>query len=565
MPGRVESTASERAALSDASREAIPAGGSATRPASARGAWIAFLGVVLVSLALAWPDVRQGFSLHYDEAVHLVTAQALARGHGYVDESLPGAPPHRKYPPVLSLVLAPFWRLSPQFPGNLAAMRFAMLVVSLLSLAISFRYLIDGERASPALALATVTAVAWHDLFITFASLLSSEMLYSLLSMASLLAYARFEAAGRGTWLVAAVATAALATATRTLGLTLLGALVLHLALRRRVWAALATFGAALCVSVPWTIWGWVAQRPYRAYPPEVANNYVGYLEQLALHRWLERLPAMLATNVRSLVDAWGFLVVPWVQLLLGGDIAWSIVAGLLVVAIVAWRSMRIARRGVTLADLYVGAYLAFVVLWPWPFSERFLVVIAPLLVFGAFGALHALVEHRAGASPAWRLGARLGIGLLVAAILMTTLGQIWFRSAVSDRLAELRENFQQMLTWIERRTPPDAVLVGTFDPLYYLATGRHAVRLAYPDPFAIYYTREQRREFPEAPRLLAWFRQIGACWVVQEPMITEPGQITYYYDLIGALRAASNGAFEEVYRAGKGWFAIYRIRGCPA
>jgi hypothetical protein len=135
----------------------------------------------------------------------------------------------------------------------------------------------------------------------------------------------------------------------------------------------------------------------------------------------------------------------------------------------------------------------------------------------------------------------------------------------VADRFAAIRGNFNQMLTWIERRTPPDAVLVGTFDPLYYLATGRHAVRLAYPDPFAIYYARQQRRDFPEAARLLAWFRQIGACWVVQEPMITEPGQITFYYDLIGALRAASDGGFEEVYRAGDGWFAIYRIRGCPA
>ncbi len=84
------------------------------------------------------------------------------------------------------------------------------------------------------------------------------------------------------------------------------------------------------------------------------------------------------------------------------------------------------------------------------------------------------------------------------------------------------------------------------------------------PDPFAIYYsTREERKGFPEAPRLLAWYRKIGACWVVQEPMIGEPGMITYYYGLIQALRAVSGGALEEVYRAGDGWFAVYRLRGC--
>src|SRR5262249_22210782 len=137
----------------------------------------------------------------------------------------------------------------------------------------------------------------------------------------------------------------------------------------------------------------------------------------LVLHRWLERLPAMLTTNVRSLVDAWGFLVMPWVPVLVGGNITWSVVAGVLVVTIVVWRATRLARRGLSLADLYVAAYLSFVVLWPWPFSERFLVVIAPLLVFGAFGALAALAERRAAASPAWRLTARLALGLLVAAI----------------------------------------------------------------------------------------------------------------------------------------------------
>ncbi|HXJ79552.1 MAG TPA: hypothetical protein VMS64_12835 [Candidatus Methylomirabilis sp.] len=535
------------------------------RSAQDKRARIALLGVVLVTVALAWPDVRQGFSLHYDEAVHLVTAHALARGHGYVDESLPGAPPHRKYPPLLSLLLAPFWRLSARFPDNLWVMRLFMLAASLLGLTVSYRYLTDGERSSPALALATVAAVAWGGLFLTFATLLSSEMIYFLLSMASLLAYARFEANGRRRWLLGAVGAAALAAATRTLGLALLGALFLHLAWRRRLWAALATLGAALCVSVPWQIWGWVAQRPYRTYPPEVANNYVGYLEQLVLHRWFERLPSMLVTNVRSLVDAWGFLVLPWVPVLLGGDVAWSVLAGLMVLAILVWRSVRIARQGLALADLYVAAYLAFVVLWPWPFGERFLVVIAPLLVFAAFSTLDGLIERRAGASRPWRMVRHLGLALLVAGILMTTLGQIWLRWSVSDRFAELRENFQQMLTWVDRQTPPDAVLVGAFDPLYYLMTGRRSVRLAYPDPFAIYYTGVQRDDFPEAARLLAWYRQVGACWVVQEPMITEPGQITYYYALIRALRAASDHALEEVYRAGNGWFAIYRIRDCPA
>ncbi len=234
-------------------------------------------------------------------------------------------------------------------------------------------------------------------------------------------------------------------------------------------------------------------------------------------------------------------------------------------VVIVGWRLRQALCTGLTAADLYVVGYLALVALWPWPFPERFLLVIAPLVVFPAFEMVETLVDRPDRPSRACRLTAQLGPVLLVAVILLTTLGRVWLRWSVSERYEAMRENFRQMLGWVERRTPPDAVLVGAFGPLYYLMTGRHAVRLAYPDPFAFYYdTRAQRKGFPEAARLLAWYRKIGACWVVQEPMIMEPGQVTYYYGLIRALNAVSDHGLELLYRVGDGWFAVYGVRGCP-
>jgi hypothetical protein len=44
-------------------------------------------------------------------------------------------------------------------------MRLAMLVAALLGLGASYRYLVEGERASPGVALAAVAAVGWHWAF----------------------------------------------------------------------------------------------------------------------------------------------------------------------------------------------------------------------------------------------------------------------------------------------------------------------------------------------------------------------------------------------------------------
>jgi hypothetical protein len=520
--------------------------------------------VLLVTALLGMPSVVQDLGVHYDEAVHLVVAKSLAEGHGYVQDSLPGSPSHPKYPPVVSLLLAAVWRLGPAFPASLVVMRALMLAGSVATVWLTYRVARRLLGAAPFDALVLAALTGWHPLFIGYSTLTSSELLYALVALASLLGYGRAVALGGRAPLVVAVGLAILAFFTRTVGIALLLALIIDLLRRRRPAAAGAASLVTAAAAGFWQVWGQFAQQAYRGYPPEVGINYVTYAGQVLLSPWAQELNTLLRVNAASLVGAWAHFIAPW-ALDVSSPIPPTALACLIALPVLAHRVWRVSREGPSVVDLYVAIYLPFVLFWPWPFSERFLISVSPFLVW------YALEAARAAAAAAWRGSASLspdrvwhGIaGLLVVAVLLSSLGTAWLRWETRIRRAEIQGQFQRMLTWLARSTPPDAVLVGPYDPLYYLVTGRRAVRLAYPDPFAIYYVERPDLSFPQAARLLDWFRSVGACYVIQDPAIVEPRQVLYFFELIRAMRVAARGSLETVYRDGQ-WFAVHRILDCP-
>ena len=54
-----------------------------------------------------------------------------------------------------------------------------------------------------------------------------------------------------------------------------------------------------------------------------------------------------------------------------------------------------------------------------------------------------------------------------------------------------------RLLNWISRETPQDATLTGNLDPMYYLFTGRRAVRAFTTDPYLLYYDLGHRTGSP--------------------------------------------------------------------
>ena len=76
--------------------------------------------LLLVWAALAFTLANPNIAgLYHDDGVYLACSKSLATGQGYRIISLPEQPYQTKYPPLFSLLLAPVWWISPEFPGNI--------------------------------------------------------------------------------------------------------------------------------------------------------------------------------------------------------------------------------------------------------------------------------------------------------------------------------------------------------------------------------------------------------------------------------------------------------------
>src|SRR5580700_10867791 len=64
-----------------------------------------------------------GVAYYGDDATYIVTAKAIAEGHGYRIISSPDAPPQTKYPPIFPALLACVWVIVPDFPENAVALK----------------------------------------------------------------------------------------------------------------------------------------------------------------------------------------------------------------------------------------------------------------------------------------------------------------------------------------------------------------------------------------------------------------------------------------------------------
>jgi hypothetical protein len=63
----------------------------------------------------------------HDDGIYLVTAKSLAQGDGYRILSLPSEAVQTKYPFLFPVALAAVWKLLPDFPANLPALRLLTL------------------------------------------------------------------------------------------------------------------------------------------------------------------------------------------------------------------------------------------------------------------------------------------------------------------------------------------------------------------------------------------------------------------------------------------------------
>jgi len=449
------------------------------------------IGVALLTLTLLipiyWIALRgPAVGMFNDDGVYLVTARALATGHGYRITSLPQEIPQTKYPILFPLVLAGVWRLAPEFPQNVLLLKLVPLVFAVAWYWLAF--LLIKQETSREVAAVCVALMAALPFSIYLSTTLLSETMFAALCTGSLLILRHVElrcSEGRE-WIAAAVL-AGLACLTRTPGVCVVATGVGYF-LWRRQWVKAASFLAiSLAVTAPW-LW-WVAmQQSKQTDAYYSAANYTSWNVLSSSFHWDQKL-IIIGLNLLLLLGSPLHIA----------TIHWNTWVDLLAGVAVLYIGLRWVRP-LTVLHLFLAIYAAMLLSWAGP-PDRFVIVVYPIVLCLVWQAWSAVLKRFPQRTRLLRV-AGLAMLTAVAAQSLWNLaeparGILPFGDAWSDT--------SPLLSWIRDKTPADAIVLANIDPAFYLYTGRKAVRGFVSDPYRLRYMTD-----PESQPLgtLADFRK---------------------------------------------------------
>ena len=406
----------------------------------------------------------------YDDALYVILGKSLMSGQGFRYLNLPGAPVATHYPPGYPALLAVLWRISPEFPENIALFKTANAM--LLGVVAFFVYRFATTRLEMPWGAAVFAAIA--GTVAIPALVLSSAVMSEVLFLALLLPFlVKAEAAVRrdGVFRAALVGGgAALLLYFRAHALVLIPAVALaYLINRKRREAIVATLVGAALVS-PWFMW--VAAHD-GGIPAPLRGSYGSYGAWLSDGVRAEGLGLLLTATrenvatINAIVER-SFGIAPNVVLR-----ALAVVAVLLlcVAGSVVW----FKRARLTL--LFMALYMTLVVIWP--FSPlRFVWGVWPLFVLMMVSGVRYLLRFDS-ASLRWQgrmrvLGAAAGTLALIGALNFNVRGyaNAWWASVARS----VGPRIHPQLVWVASRTVPTDVVAADDEGAVYLYTGRRAV-----------------------------------------------------------------------------------------
>jgi hypothetical protein len=433
-----------------------------------RGAQRAIIAAYFAILAVFYGAVwaRPAIGLDQEAAVHLVTAGALAAGHGYVLDSLPNPTPEVRYPPLFPALLA-IWGFASQHA----------LWLKLLPLACTAGWLwmmrklllIMGASWTSSFLLIALTAA--YPSVIALASDALPQTLFGLLVAATLVSLLEDRA-----WLAGILA--GMATLTEASGVALIAACAITLVARRRFRGAVLFAMLATVIAAPWFGWS-LAHITHDARIAGTRHAPLTIFTSLAA----SEKAAVLGRNLFDLVAS------P-VMLFLGVANTLSMSVTVLVVL-----GCLIARRR-TMPDLFVFLYCAALLCLTTPPRRNFIPVL-PLILWMVWRALRG-IKAREALAAAVIIVMAIPIAVNVKVLLASRdSGMFPGVASVPNRWSSLGQLFDAIRTG----APPDALVLSNLDSLTYLRTGRKAVRGFDAGGFEMYYSP---RHSPVTPDTLS-------------------------------------------------------------
>jgi hypothetical protein len=169
-----------------------------------------------------------------------------------------------------------------------------------------------------------------------------------------------------------------------------------------------------------------------------------------------------------------------------------------------------------------------------------------------------------------WRLWQVTAARIIGLAILAFVVGQcMWnvadgaratLRSGVVLRRQDSWAETSRQLNWIKANTPANAVILANLDPLFYLWTGRKAVRGFAADPYQLFYIQEPGgRPLGTLADFRNTVRKDGVTYIVRAPN-GEFAEAPHLDRLIIELVASEPSSLKLVAQGADPRFQIYRV-----
>ncbi|MFO0960588.1 MAG: glycosyltransferase family 39 protein [Isosphaeraceae bacterium] len=405
--------------------------------------------IVAVSVASALGNTSLGEPPRYDGAGYATLALSILGGSGYRAIDHPDRPPHDHFPPAYPAALAGLWGLT---GPSWASAR--LLSVAFTSAAAGLGYLWARRQFGPKLGFALGLAVASNWMWGRVGGSIQAEPMFLMLSSAALVlaGHAR-RRRGIGRW-VATGLVLGLATLTRHVGACLVAAVVMDLALARRVGAAALVGLVWALVVAPWIAWVGTVR----------GNPQVDYLANAGL---VERLQENALFYIRRLPDA---IVGPVIEV---GTVfrpgwerpaTWLAGIGTGLIAGGWVLCLRNPRR--RLAALTAFSTLALLLAWPFTEAGRFLIPLVPMILIGAAEGLGGLLGVLG-----WARARPVAVLLVALASLPYPLYAIALRRAEASRTAHAE--FDAACVWIYRRAERPGSVLSRHPGEVFLRSGR--------------------------------------------------------------------------------------------
>ena len=478
--------------------------------------------VVIVALLLGgaafWGVNKQILGLFHDDAVYAVAGKALAGGDGYRIESLPGAPAQTKYPFLFSLVISFLWRLAPSFPKNIALLKSLNIAIFVGIFLAAVTYSRRNFSSSSLMAVLFGALVCTNPIIFGYTDYVLSDLLLVLFTLIALTLCSRpsepspFEKGGlRGilqrtkvqippdspfskggsyasvVHLLVLAGVVGFACLTRTAALPLVFAGMLY-AFMGRGWRGALVFVLGVgCLLAPWFIW--VRSHAAGAPVDSLFAYYSGYDPTGAELFSPSQHLTVIAGNARYLIDSFELLyltpLVPGLALVLG----LLTVTGMVV---------SIRRHEIFSLSLFLSS-LALLLVWPFH-PGRYLAPLIPILMLFLFRGCGQARTWLASALPDAANYALLARAAWCPLLIILSLNAFWLsayllagddrttRGLYGNRVPYSWAGFEETFTWIREQTPRDAVLATAYYPMYYLYTGRRAIRPALHRPATYFY-----------------------------------------------------------------------------